>query len=109
MTAEGRECVGSGDVVLEGESMVYSLTYPAAITVDANSFMTAYRGSSDVSSTVLSGSLAGDGTTTLTLKTISGEVGASGGADYIYSFGVTCQGVRNSYWFRRVVMRKSLR
>lgn len=105
----GKECVGSPEVVLQGESAVYSFTYPANITIDANSFMYAYRGSTDVSSTVLSGSLAGDGTTTLTLKTISGEVGASSGAEYVYSFAVTCGGIRKVYFFRRIVLRRSLR
>jgi hypothetical protein len=105
----GKECIGSPEVVIEGESAVYSFTYPAAITIDANSFMYAYRGSSDVSATVLAGSLSGDGSTTLTLKTISGETGASNGAEYVYTFAVTCQGLRKVYYFRRIVLRKSLR
>jgi len=103
------ECKGSGEVVIEGESNAFAFTYPAVITIDANSFMSAYRNGSDVSATVLAGSLSGTGTTTLTLKTIANEVGASSGAEYCYTFAVTCQAQRKVYYFKRVVLRRSLR
>ena len=103
----GKECIGSPETVIEGESVAYSFTYPAALTIDANSFMYAYRNGTDVSATVLSGSLSGTGTTTLTLKTIASEVGASSGATYRYTFSVTCQGNRRVYFFDRIVLRKS--
>jgi hypothetical protein len=110
MNVEGKECLGSPDYVIEGEhDVAYSFTYPSAITINSDSFMSAYRNGSDVSATVLSGSLSGTGTTTLTLKTINGEVGASNGAEYVYCFGVTCGGVQRVYYFKRIVMRRSLR
>lgn len=105
----GKECVGSPEIAIEGESVVYSFTYPDTITIDANSFMYAHTGSSDVSATVLSGSLSGDGTTQLVLKTIASEVGASGGKEYVYTWAVTCGGQRKCYFFRRVILRHSLR
>lgn len=104
----GKECIGSPETVLEGEQVTFSLTYPAQITIDSGSFMEAHRGSNDESSNVLSGSLSGDGTTVLTLKTISNEVGRTGGAEYVYTFGVTCQGIRKVYYFRRFVLKRSL-
>jgi hypothetical protein len=101
---DGTELLGSPETAVEGESRVISIEYPDTITVDANSFHVAYLDGEDDSANVLSGSLGGDGTTTLTLKTIAAEVG---GNDYIHSFGVTCGGERRVYSFRRIVQRKS--
>jgi hypothetical protein len=105
---ESKECKGSGEVVLEGESVTFSIKYPAVIDITGG-VMSAYLGSNDMSATVLSGSLTGNGTDTLTLKTISNEIGSSSGNEYVYSFGVICQGQKRIFFFRRIVMRKSLR
>jgi hypothetical protein len=103
-TSTGRECKGSPETVIEGGSETKSFVYPDTITIDGNSFHVCYRNASDDSATILSGALSGNGTNTLTLKTIANEVG---GNTYIHTFAVTCQGQRVVYFFRRVVLKKS--
>jgi hypothetical protein len=103
-TSTVRECRGSPIVAWEGGQETISIPYPDTITLDADSFHYCYLNDSDKSLDILSGYLSGDGTKSLTLKTIANE---KGGATYTHTFTCTCQGQRIVYMFKRVVLKKS--
>ena len=100
----GRELEGSPEHVVAGDIETKSIIYPDTVST-TNSFMRAYRGSTDVSDTVLSGSIAAS-ENVLTLKQISGEIG---GSTYVYVFRATCLGKALVFFFRRIVEKESLR
>jgi len=102
--AESRECKGSPGTFPAGDIVRFTITYPDAVTLDADSFMHAWQKNNDVSATILSGSLSVDGNV-LTLKIIAGEVG---GNEYVYSFRATCQSQKRIYFFRRIILKESL-
>jgi hypothetical protein len=99
---EGRELIGSPIAGIVGDIILYSIDVGAPVTVEGNAFMHAWKGTTDVSSSVLSGSVSGTGNI-VTLKTISGELAA----EYRYTFRVKVNGQYIVYFFRRRVERES--
>jgi hypothetical protein len=99
---EGRELLGSPLGGIVGDIILYNVDLGSTVTVDGNSWMHAFKGTQDVSSSVLSGSMSATGNI-VTLKTIQSELAA----EYRYTFRVLVSGQYIVYFFRRKVERES--
>jgi hypothetical protein len=75
-------------------SVPYTLNFPWATAVDSVTSVTAYKGTTDVSTTVLSGSntIAGK---YLTLKALGS---LTGGEKYVVEIVATIDGVKDTWW-----------
>ena len=98
----GRELIGSPIAGIVGDSITYSVDLGSTVVADASSWMHAWKGTSDVSSDVLSGALSANGNI-LALKTISSELAA----EYRYTFKALVNSQYIVYFFRRKVERES--
>jgi hypothetical protein len=72
----------------------YTLQFSWATTVTSVTSVTAYKGGSDVSSTVLSGSNSTSGNT-LTTKTVGS---LTGGEEYVLEIVATVDGIKDTWW-----------
>lgn len=99
---EGRELLGSPLAGIVGDVELLNVDLGSTATVDASAWMHAWKGTQDVSASVLSGSMSASGNI-VTLKTISNELAA----EYRYTFRVLVNGQYLVFWFRRKVERES--
>ena len=99
---DGRELLGSPYPGIVGDIVLLNIDLGSTVTIDGNAWMHAWKGTQDVSSSVLSGSLSATGNI-VTLKTISGELAA----EYRYTFRCLLNGQYIVYFFRRRVERES--
>lgn len=84
-------------------SIPYTLQCAWATAITGTPTVTAYKGTSDVSSTVLSGSNTISGNA-LTLKTLGS---LTGGEDYVISVVMTVDGVTDSWWLPVTCLKAS--
>jgi len=99
---EGREAYDSPKAGIVGDEVTYTADLGGTVIVDGNCWMHAWKGTTDVSSDVLSGSMSANGNI-VTLKKISSELAA----EYRYTFRVQVNGQYLVYFFRRNVERES--
>jgi hypothetical protein len=102
VTIEGLELTGSPKPGIVGNVVKYTVDLGSTVVVDSNCWMHAWKGTQDVSDSVLSGTMSANGNI-LNLKTISGELAA----EYRYTFKVLIEGNYLVYYFRRFVERES--
>jgi hypothetical protein len=98
----GRELLGSPFAGIVGDEPQYNIDLGAPVTVDGKSWLHAWKGTTDVSANVISGSMTTSGNV-LKFPVISGEVAA----EYRYVFKVLVNGQYLVYYFRRIVERES--
>jgi hypothetical protein len=99
---EGRELYKSPYPGIVGDKIQYSVDVGSTVTVDADCWMHAWKGTQDKSGDVLSGAMSTSGNI-VTLRIISNELAAS----YRYTFKVLVNGHYIVYFFRRKVERES--
>lgn len=99
---DGRELLGSPYAGIVGDVIPYNVDVGTSVEIDGNCWMHAFKGTKDVSSDVLSGSLSA-ADNIITLKLISNEVAA----EYRYTFRALVNGAYIVYFFRRKVERES--
>jgi hypothetical protein len=99
---EGRELIGSPIAGVVGDEIIYNVDMGSTVTIDSDSWIHAWKGTTNVSSSVLSGSMSSNGNI-ITLKKISNELAA----EYRYTIKALVNGQHLVFWFRRRVERES--
>jgi hypothetical protein len=98
----GRELTNSPLAGIVGDIVQYNVDLGGTVIVDGNAYMRAWKGTTDVSASVLSGNMTANGNI-ITLKVISGELAA----EYRYTFRVSKDNQYLVFFFRRKVERES--
>jgi hypothetical protein len=102
VSVNSRELIGSplGGVV--GDIVKYNVTHSGTVVVDGQCYMKAFRGTQEVSNSILSGNMSGNANT-VSLKVISGEV--AGRYKYLYRISVNNQYI--VFTLHRIVERET--